>query len=63
MMRHFIERRRRDLRLRCGLHYRDLKIFAGVRPLENKPVVLGFTSASAFFVALLVASALTDEFD
>ena len=28
-----------------------------------KPVVLGFTSASAFFVVLLVASALTDEFD
>lgn len=35
-MRHFIERRRRDLRLSCGLHYRDLTIFAGVKPLENR---------------------------
>lgn len=35
-MRHFIQRRRRDLRLRCGLHYRDQKIFAGVRPLETR---------------------------
>lgn len=70
VMRHFVESRPRDLRLCCDLQHRDLKSFAGVRPLENrrqkwrfKPVVLGFTSASAFFADLLVASALTDEFD